>query len=230
MCFLLVGATAAVWGKLFTYLPVSIVYMSSLILYLVGSVVAAAAPNSVALIVGRAIQGWGCSGTLAGSTVIINMVAEPARRPMLLGLWIGILMLSTIIGPLLGGVFTTDLTWRWCFWINLPIGGAAIILQFLFLRVKQKPTPATWKEIILHLDLGGFTVLLVSLIFLSLALEWGGLTKPWSDGSVIATLVMFAVLTVAFWVAEWLQGNYAMIPFRLLKPRMTWANMLFCLL
>lgn len=62
VCFLLVGATAAVWGKLFTYLPVSIVYMSSLVLYLIGSVVAAAAPNSVALIVGRAIQGWGCSG------------------------------------------------------------------------------------------------------------------------------------------------------------------------
>lgn len=87
--------------------------MSALALYMIGSIVAASAPSSIALIVGRAIQGWGCSGTLSGSVLIINFTAKPESRPMLIGTWMGVLMLSTVLGPLLGGVFTTQLTWRW---------------------------------------------------------------------------------------------------------------------
>lgn len=112
-CFILVGATSAMWGKLFTYFPAPIVYMSALVLYLIGSVVAASAPTSIALIVGRAIQGWGCSGTLSGSVLIINFTAAPKKRPVLIGTWMGVFMTATVIGPLLGGVFTTTITWRW---------------------------------------------------------------------------------------------------------------------
>jgi MFS family permease len=167
---------------------------------------------------------------LGGSGVIINLTAEPKQRPLLLGLWIGTLMFATIIGPLIGGVFTSEVTWQWCFWINLPIGGVAILLQFLFLRVKQKHTKATWKEILFHLDLPSFTVLLVSLICLTLALQWGGLTKPWSDNSVIAVLVMLVVLTITFCLIEWFQGLYAMIPMKLLASRIIWSNLVWSLM
>lgn len=100
---------------------------------------------------------------------------------MLLGMYMGIFMISTILGPLLGGVFTNQLNWRWCFWINLPVGGVALIMQLFFLRMPEhiKPTPATWKEILLHLDLPGFAIILSLLICYTLALQWGGLAKPW---------------------------------------------------
>lgn len=228
-CFLLVGSSSALWGKLYKYLSARYVFMAALGIYLVGSIVAAAAPNGIALIVGRALQGLGCSGCLSGSVLIINFTAAPSSRPGLIGIWIGVFMSATILGPVLGGVFTSEVTWRWCFWINLPVGGVAILLQILFLHIPKhvKLAPATWKQVILHMDIPGFSFLLTSLICFTLALEWGGLTKPWSDGSVIATLVLFVVLTIGFVGVEWLQGEYAGVPLRLLKPRMTWANCIY---
>ncbi|KAF7341522.1 putative HC-toxin efflux carrier TOXA [Mycena venus] len=216
-CFLLVGTSAPMWGKLYKYFSARLVYLASVALFLVGSIVAAAAPNSPALIIARVLQGLGISGTVGGSILMITYVAEPKKRPMLIGLWMGIFMLSTIVGPVVGGAFTSEVTWRWCFWINLPIGGVIIVLLVLFFHVPKHitPPPATWKEILLQLDLPGFGLLLSSL------------TKPWNDGSVIATLVLWVVLTLAFIAVEWLQGAYAMVPLSLLKPRLIWSNALY---
>ncbi|GAQ11442.1 putative HC-toxin efflux carrier TOXA [Aspergillus lentulus] len=228
-CFLLVGSSSPMWGKLYKYFSAQLVYLTSVVIFLAGSILAAAAPNSAALIVGRALQGWGCSGTLGGSVLMISYVAEPKKRPMLIGLWMSVFMFSTIIGPLIGGAFTSEVTWRWCFWINLPVGGPVLALVVLFFKVPKhiKPASATWVEILRQLDLPGFTLLLCSLICFILALQWGGQTKPWSDGSVIATLVLWVALTIAFFVVEWIQGEYAMVPLALLKPRLVWTNAMY---
>ncbi|KAH8658108.1 MFS gliotoxin efflux transporter glia [Xylariales sp. PMI_506] len=228
-CFLLVGASSPMWGKLYKYLLGRYVYITSIILYLIGSILAAAAPNSASLIAGRAIQGYGCSGTLGGSVLMISYIAEPKRRPMLIGLWMGIFMISTILGPLIGGAFTSGVSWRWCFWVNLPVGGLILVLLLLFFHVPKhiKPAQATWLETLRQLDIPGFGLLLASLICLTLALEWGGLSRSWDDGVVIAMLVVWAVLTTGFVIVEWLQHSYAMVPLALIKPRLTWSNALY---
>lgn len=87
--------------------------------------------------------------------------------------------------------------------------------------------PATWTEILIQLDIGGFIILTASMVSFTLALQWGGLIKPWSDGSVVATLVVWIILTIGFVVNEWFLGAKAMMPLHLLKPRMTWASCLY---
>ncbi|KAK8023200.1 HC-toxin efflux carrier TOXA [Apiospora marii] len=227
--FLVVAVSSAPWGKAFKYLDVKSVYLASIAFFLLGSIVGGVAPTSVAVIVGRAIQGFGITGTMNGSIIVINYVSHPRRHPPLIGVWMAVFMVSTILGPVVGGALTS-VSWRWVFYINLPLGVPIVIMQLLFLRVPKhiKPTPATWKEIILQLDIPGFVVLLASLVCFILALQWGGQSKQWSDGSVIATLVMWIVLFIIFVAVEAFQGERAMVPLRLLKPRSTWANVAWC--
>ncbi|KAF2122085.1 major facilitator superfamily domain-containing protein [Lophiotrema nucula] len=230
--FLAVAATSALWGKLFKYLNFKFVYLASIGVFLIGSIVAATAPTSVAVIVGRAIQGLGISGTLNGSIIVINYVSHPRRHPMLIGIWTCVFMISTVLGPIIGGALTSGVSWRWCFYINLPLGGPIVILLLLFLKVPRhiKPTPATWKEITLQLDLPGLSLIVASLVCFILALQWGGQSKTWGNGSVIATLVLWIVLSIMFVIVERLQGERAMIPWRLMKPRATWANVIWSFL
>ncbi|KAL7783865.1 putative MFS transporter [Trichoderma ceciliae] len=227
--FITVGITSPLNGKLYKYFSGRWVYLGCVVLYLIGSAIAAPAPNSIALIIGRAIQGWGVAGVLGGSVLMISYVAEPKSRPILIGLWTCVLMVSTILGPILGGAFTSGVNWRWCFWINLPIGCPIVVLILLFFHIPKhvKPTPATWKEILMQLDIGGFVLLLASLVCFTLAMQWGGQTKSWSNGSVIAVLVVWLVLTIAFILLEWFLGEYAMIPLRNLKSRLFWTNALY---
>lgn len=227
--FFIVAATSASWGKLYKYCNAKWVFLSSMAFFMIGSIPAAAAPNSQSIVVGRAIQGLGIAGSMSGSIIVINFVSHPSKHPMLIGIWTGVFMISTILGPIIGGAFTSGVSWRWCFWINLPLGVPVIALLLLFLHIPEhiKPAPATWKEIIMQLDLPGLATLLASLVCLTLAMQWGGQTKAWNDGSVIATLIMFPVIFLSFILVEYFQKSRAMIPLRLLKPRIAWANALY---
>ena len=106
------------WGKAYKYFRLKGTFLLSIFIFEVGSLICAAAPNSVALIVGRAIAGAGGAGIASGVYTIIAVSAPPKQRPAFTGLLGATYGCASVIGPLLGGVFTENLTWRWCFWYS----------------------------------------------------------------------------------------------------------------
>ena len=151
---------------------------------------------------------------MAGQVVITVNSVPLAKRPMYIAFAGGIFGIASVAGPLLGGAFTTNVTWRWCFYINLPIGAVALLAIIFKLKITTAPVKAglTLKEKLLQLDPLGNCLLLASVICLLLALQWGGSLYVWSDGRIIALLVLFGVLTIAFTALQVAKGDKASVP------------------
>ena len=165
------GGFQSSWGKAYKYFDLKYTFLASIFVFELGSLVCAVAPNSTALIAGRAVAGLGAAGIGTGAYTIIAFVAEPKKRPMFTGI-IGISYgIASVLGPLVGGAFTYRVSWRWCFYINLPIGGISglIILLSFHAPSSAKPVAATWKEKFLQMDLVGALIAMSALVLYILA-------------------------------------------------------------
>ncbi|KAJ3468408.1 hypothetical protein MRS44_002473 [Fusarium solani] len=185
-----------VFGKMYTFLDVKATFMAAAVLFEVGSAICGAAPNSIAFIIGRAIAGLGAG-----------------KRPMYQGLFGAVYGISSIIGPLVGGAFATNVTWRWCFYINLPLGGVVLVCVFFLLHIPERSTTAdTLRQKLQQLNIGGLLALLPGVICLCLALQWGGFTLSWSNGKIIALLVVSFTLLIAFVLIQIWKPAQATVP------------------
>lgn len=171
------------FGRIYTIFQAKWVFVSAILVFMIGSLVAALSSSSTIFIVGRAIQGMGTSGILSGGLIIIAQVV-PLRMRSFIGGAIGAMEgVAMISAPVLGGVLTDRLNWRWCFYINLPIGGFVLIVVFLFLRIPEANRPqsakkATLLQTLYQLDVMGAALLMPPIICLLLALQDGGRPYP----------------------------------------------------
>ncbi|KZF24112.1 putative MFS aflatoxin efflux pump [Xylona heveae TC161] len=208
------------FGKFYTLYSVKGVLLASILLFEIASALCGAAPNSVAFIVGRALSGVGAAGIFAGTIVSVVYVVSLKNRPKIQGLFGALFGIASIVGPMIGGAFTSNVTWRWCFYINLPIGGVAMVVIAMCLRVPERETTKLpWTEKLLQLDALGTTALLPGMVCLLLALQWGGQTYFWNNGRIIALLTLTGVLLGAFVAAQIFLPKTAMIPPRIFKQR-----------
>lgn len=178
------------------------------------------APNSVALIVGRAITGLGAAGVNTGSFTLSAFCAPPKYRPIftgLIGLSYGI---ASVVGPLLGGVFTDEATWRWCFYINLPVGAVSVIFIVFFFKdppASKSINNTTLFDKFLSMDFVGAGLMLACVTCFILAMQYGGQVYPWNSSVVIGLLVGFVAILGALSAWEFYMGERAMVVPRLVK-------------
>lgn len=213
-------------GKLYTYLNNKYTFMAFFAVFELGSLLCGVATSSTMLIVGRAVAGLGMSGLFNGGITIIASSTPLHKRAALMGFLMGFCQLGVVSGPLLGGAFTEYTTWRWCFYINLPVGGLVTIF-LLFVRIpdyKGKPLAADVLPKLHHLlDLVGFAVFAGAALQILLALQWGGVEHPWKSATTIGLLIGGAATFVVWGVWNSRKGEAALIPFALVKKRAVWS-------
>jgi MFS family permease len=216
------------WGKVYTFYSPKTIFLASIFFFELGSAVCGAAPSSAAFIVGRAIAGLGAAGIMNGAIVIIVVTVPLHRRPMFQGLVGAVFGISAVAGPLLGGLFTEKLSWRWCFYINLPCGAvaSAVLIAFLHLPKKENEKATLWQQF-KKLDPLGTACLLPSIVCLVLAMQWGGTTYPWGNWRIILLFILFAVLFPAFLMVQIWMPDTAMLPMRILLQRTVAASFFF---
>ncbi|KAL2257810.1 hypothetical protein VTK26DRAFT_9135 [Humicola hyalothermophila] len=227
--FMTLGGFQSTWGKVFKYFDLKFGFLAAFFIFEVGSLICAVAPTSTALIIGRAIAGVGAAGIGSGAFTIVAFSADPKTRPVLTGIVGTSYGVAAAVGPLIGGALTDNVTWRWCFYINLPIGGfsAAVILLTFRSPKAAKPVDAPWREKFLQMDVVGTVLVMGGLIACILAFQYGGQSHAWSDSVVVGLLVGFVVIFIAFGLWEYFNGERSMIVPRLFRRREVWTGSLY---
>jgi len=169
--------------------------MIAIVIFLIGSALSGLAHSMDQLIMFRALQGLGAGGLLTGAIATIGDLVSPRERGQYMGYIMGVMTLAMIAGPLVGGYITENFSWRWIFYINMPIGGAALVYLALTMHLARRRVDH-------RIDYAGAITLAIAATAIILMTTWGGTQYAWASVQVIGLAVLAAVATVAFLAIE----------------------------
>ena len=198
-----------VYGKLGDLYGRKIVMQSAIVLFLVGSALCGLSQNMTQLILFRAIQGLGGGGLVVTTQAVVGDIVPPRDRGRYQGIFGAVFGLSSIAGPLLGGYFTTHLSWRWIFYINIPVGIAAMV-------VLAATLPSLSRRVARSIDYAGAGLLAVVLSSITLLADLGGTAYPWSSAVSIG-LIAVSLLSLALFTAVERKASEPVLPLRLFQ-------------
>ena len=187
-----------IWGKLGDIFGHKHTFMAAIGLFLIGSALCGASQNMTELVLFRGVQGLGAGGLIVGIMSVIGMLVSPRERGKYMGVMMAVMPAALIAGPLIGGWITDNASWRWVFYVNLPLGLASLFVVWWTLHLSHERS----HQGRVLIDWWGAGVLSVWITSLVLAITWGGHQYPWDSWQILTLFAAAAVGLVAFLVIE----------------------------
>ena len=200
------------------------ILLSAIIFFAAGAIVAAIAKNSVVLLAGRSIQGIGGGGIISLSEVLITDLVPLRERGTWFGYQSGVWALGSVTGPIIGGAFAQHVTWRWIFWINIPICGIGLVAILFLLRLNRRP--GSFYSKLAAFDWVGAFLLTASATSFLIPITWGGVMYPWSSWRTILPLILGVAGMLAFLWHEVYHASEPVIRFGIFQNRTAIVNYL----